>query len=91
MTKKDGFLLNEEAAATFEKLKVAVTTTPVLALPNFSIPFEIECDASDKGVGAVLMQLKHPIAYFSIAFSGAKLSKSAYEKELMALVLAIQH
>ncbi|XP_073225578.1 uncharacterized protein [Cicer arietinum] len=47
--------------------------------------------ASWKRVGVVLMQLKHPIAYFSKAFSANKLSKSAYDKELMALMLAIQH
>lgn len=91
LTKKDGFAWNAEAATAFEFLKRAVTSAPVLALPNFSIPFEIECDASGIGVGAVLMQNRHAIAYFSKAFSGARLSKSAYEKELMALVLAIQN
>ena len=91
LTKKDGFSWNAAAAEAFEKLKVAVTTAPVLALPNFKVPFEIECDASGKGVGAVLLQSKHPIAYFSKAFASSRLSKSAYDKELMALVLAIQH
>lgn len=91
LTKKDGFRWNVAAAEAFEKLKVAVTTAPVLAMPNFKFPFEIECDASGKGVGAVLLQSKHPIAYFSKAFESSRLSKSAYDKELMALVLAIQH
>ncbi|PNX97560.1 retrotransposon-related protein, partial [Trifolium pratense] len=91
LTKKDGFQWNTAAEEAFQRLKLAVTSAPVLALPNFNLPFEIECDASGKGVGAVLMQLKHPIAYFSKAFASSKLSKSAYDKELMALVLAIQH
>lgn len=91
LTKKEGFKWNEEAEKAFQTLKTAVTSSPVLTLPNFELPFEIECDASGKGVGAVLMQMKHPIAYFSKAFTASKLSKSAYDKELMALVLAIQH
>ncbi|PNX72062.1 monoglyceride lipase, partial [Trifolium pratense] len=91
LTKKEGFKWNEAAAEAFQKLKVAVTTAPVLVLPNFKLPFEIECDASGRGVGAVLMQMRHPIAYFSKALASSKLYKSAYDKELMALVLAIQH
>lgn len=55
LTKKDGFSWNAAAAEAFEKLKVAVRTAPVLALPNFKVPFEIECDALGKGVGAVLL------------------------------------
>jgi hypothetical protein len=91
LTKKEGFTWNTAADEAFERLKKAVTSAPVLSLPNFALPFEIECDASGKGVGAVLMQMKHPIAYFSKAFNSSRLSKSAYDKELMALVLAIQH
>jgi hypothetical protein len=42
-------------------------STPILALPNFDKPFMIEIDASDSGVGAVLMQDGHPLAYLSKA------------------------
>jgi hypothetical protein len=51
LTKKDSFKSNPSAASAFEQLKIAVTSLPVLALPNFDIPFEIECDTSSKGVG----------------------------------------
>ena len=91
MTKKEWFQWNPAALSAFEDLKRVMTNTPLLVLPNFSQHFEIECDASGKGIGAVLMQNRQPIAYFSKALSPNNLSKSAYEKELMALVLVVQH
>jgi hypothetical protein len=51
----------------FQTLKQALMSTPILALPNFDKPFMIETDASDSGVGAVLMQDGHPLAYLSKA------------------------
>lgn len=56
LLKKYAFVWNEEAMRAFMELKTAVTNPLVLRLPNFSEPFVIECDASRKGVGAVLMQ-----------------------------------
>lgn len=63
---------------------------PVLALSNFNQPFKIECDGSRITVGAVLLQDMHPIAYFSSALNGMALGMSTYEKELFALVSAVQ-
>ncbi|XP_059456434.1 uncharacterized protein LOC132186472 [Corylus avellana] len=90
MLKKNAFTWNEVAKEAFQSLKTAVTHAPVLALPNFAQPFVIECDASGVGIGAVLMQHNKPIAYLSRALKGRALLMSTYEKELLALVTAIQ-
>ena len=80
-----------EAQQAFEELKNRLNTFPVLALPYFSKEFVVECDASGRRVGAVLMQDQRPIAFFSKALAPSTLSKSIYEKEIMTLVLVVQH
>ncbi|KAA0066054.1 ty3-gypsy retrotransposon protein [Cucumis melo var. makuwa] len=81
------FKWNEEA---FQKLQNAMITLLVLALPDFNAIFEVETDASGYEIGAVLMQSKHPIAYFSHTLAVRDRAKPVYEGELMAVVLAVQ-
>ena len=61
-----------------------------MTLPDFSEEFTIKCDASGHGVGAVLLQENILVAFFSKALAATNLSKSVYDKEMMALVLAMQ-
>jgi len=90
LLKKNAFLWTPAATDAFEHLKTVVTTPPVLRLPDFSLPFTIECDACGKGLGAVLMQQGRPIAFISRALKGQALLLSTYEKELLSLVTAVQ-
>jgi hypothetical protein len=62
----------------------------VLALPDFSQTFVIECDASGFGMRAVLMQGGRLLAYYSQALKGKSLFLSTYEKESLVLVLSIK-
>lgn len=54
-----------DSEAAFQSLKEALVTIPVMALPDFKKKFKIEIDVSDKGIGVVLMQEGHPLAYLS--------------------------
>src|SRR4051812_27257666 len=67
-----------------------MTTAPVLALPDFSIPFTLECDASGSAIGAVLMQNKQPIAFYSKALGVKDASLSTYEKEAISILEALK-
>ena len=67
-----------------------MTSALILALLDFSKTFEIECDASGVGIGAILMQEKHLIAYFSEKLNSAPLNYPVYDKEMYALVRALE-
>jgi hypothetical protein len=74
----------------FSTLKQALMTAPVLALPDFSKPFSIQTDPSELGVGAVLLQEGHPLAFVSKALGPRTRSLSTYENEYLAVLVAIE-
>ena len=84
------FIWTSKTETTFQTLKKALVTAPVLALPDFSKVFVIETDACDVGIGTVLMQDSHPLAYVSRALGPKNQTLSVYEKEYLAILLAIQ-
>jgi len=67
-----------------------MVSAPVLALPDFKESFVVETDASDIGIGAVLMQKDRPIAFLSKALGDSHKTKSIYEKEFLALIMAVE-
>lgn len=90
LLKKDQFGWSTEAQLIFEALKRVVSQAPVLLLPNFNIPFVLETDASSVGMGAVLSQQGHPIAFFNKPFCPKLLHSSTYVRELFAITASVK-
>lgn len=89
MLRKNGFLWTKEVVQTFEDLKQALVSVPILSLPDFFNVFVVETDACNVGVGAVLTQDGHPITYRSKALTPKAKPFSTYEKEILAIVIIV--
>lgn len=82
----DGKLVwTAEVAQAFTLIKEKLTTAPIFFLPDFSITFELHCDASKLGIGAVLSQNSRPVVYYSEKLSGARGRYSTYMLNSMPL------
>lgn len=90
LKKNSLFVWTSNHEKSFIALKEALCNAPVFALPDFSKPFAIETDACGTGVGAVLLQDSHPLAYISKALGPRYQGLSTYEKEYLAILLAVQ-
>ncbi|CAN6551763.1 unnamed protein product [Malus baccata var. baccata] len=93
LQKDVAFDFNEECEKAFNHLKEMLTSAPIIVPPDWSLPFELMCDASDYALGAILGQRKekrpHVIYYASRTLNDAQLNYSTTEKELLAVVFAL--
>jgi hypothetical protein len=87
------FEFDDACLKSFNILKKALISAPIIQPPDWSLPFEIMCDASDYAVGVMLGQTKdkkhHAIAYASKTLTGPQLNYATTKKELLAVVFAI--
>ena len=96
LQKKQKFMWTQNCQAAFEKIKTVLLMTPVLRAPDFSQLFKLFIDASDIGVGGVLLQedddgIDHPVCYFSCKFDSHQCHYSTCEKEPLVLLLSLKH
>lgn len=96
LKKESKYIWTDECENSFQQAKETLSNYPVMLAPNFDKPFALACDASNVGAGAVLLQeddqgVEHPICFFSKKFNSAQKNYSVVEKELLALILAMQH
>lgn len=86
------FKIDQTCLDAFEVLKKKLVTAPVIVAPDWTLPFELICDASDFAIGVVLGQHKdkvlHIIYYANKTLSDAQLNYTTTEKELLAVVFA---
>ena len=90
------FVWTERCVQAFNTIKSMLASAPILSAPDFTKPFILAVDASDVGVGAVLMQeddlhICHPICYLSKKLNRHQRNYSTIEKEALAVILALQH
>ncbi|QRW24438.1 Retrotransposable element Tf2 protein [Rhizoctonia solani] len=96
LTKKETpWLWGNLEEAAFQELKSLVTQSPVLIHSNPSLPYYLETDASGVAMGAILSQRAednrlHPVAYMSKSFSGAEANYDTHNKELLAIIKALE-
>nr|GEY01943.1 reverse transcriptase domain-containing protein [Tanacetum cinerariifolium] len=94
LEKETPFVFSKECIEAFNTLKKKLTEAPILVVPDWNLPFELMCDASDYAIGAVLGQRKskhfQPIHYASKTMTEAQIHYTTTEKEILAVVYAFE-
>ena len=90
------FVLDDDAKTAFSELRTRLANAPILIYPDFSVPYFLDFDASDKGIGAVLSQIgkdqhEHPIGYFTRTLGKHERNYLITRKELLAAIEGIEH
>ncbi|KAF3668248.1 hypothetical protein FXO38_08178 [Capsicum annuum] len=89
LLRTDAFLWTAQTQQAFEELKIRLSSTPILALPNFDDDFHVETDASGVGIGVILSLKGHPIAYYSQKLIPQMQKASTYHREIYAITQAV--
>lgn len=89
--KQREFAWTKATTKAFNEVKQKMTEAPTIRLPDFTKPFEVECDALGIGIGEVLSQERHLITYFSEKLNDAKQKYSTYDKEFYVIIRALWH
>nr|GEV31960.1 hypothetical protein [Tanacetum cinerariifolium] len=94
LEKETPFVFSKECVDAFDTLKKKLTEAPILVVPDWNLPFELMCDASDFAIGAVMGQRKtkhfQPIHYASKTMNEAQIHYTTTEKEMLAVVYAFE-
>nr|GEV13702.1 reverse transcriptase domain-containing protein [Tanacetum cinerariifolium] len=94
LKKETPFIFSKECIKPFNNLKKKLTEASILVVPDWNLPFELMCDASDYEIGAVLGQRKskhfQPIHYASKTMTEAQIHYTITEKEMLAIVYAFE-
>lgn len=94
LKKRISWSWTDEQENSFQKLKTVLSSAPILARPNFTLPFVLQTDASNTGLGAVLTQIQdgeeRVIAYSSRTLSRTEQNYSVTEKECLAVLFGIE-
>nr|GEY29104.1 reverse transcriptase domain-containing protein [Tanacetum cinerariifolium] len=94
LKKETPFVFSKECVDAFDTLKKKLTEAPILVVPDWNLPYELMCDATDFAIGAVLGQRKtkhfQPIHYARKTMTEAQIHYTTTEKEMLAVVYAFE-